>query len=160
VDDAINAGAPFLISISPYAPGKAKRQVPAGGWIKVDGYLTNNAAEAAKFVLSDGQLSADGWLESTSYEIDREIFAGAPSDSVGPITRLFEVHNGAIRWYGGMFDQGEAQFYYAANYVPPAPEKAKRQQSAGDALMVVFQGVPAPGWTRISLAGSGRSRYL
>lgn len=158
-DVAMNAGQPFLISISPYAPGPGKRQLPAGGYVKVDGYLTNDKSQAATFTLVDGQLAADGWLESTSYEIDREVFAGAPSDSVGPITRLFEVHNGAVHWYSGTFDQGEAQFYYASNYVPPPPEDDgfNKRQNAGDALMVVFHGEPDASWSRISLAGSRMS---
>ena len=159
VDEAINGGAPFRINITPYTPGKVKRQVPPGAWLKVDGYLTSNPSEAATFVLNDGQLAGDGWLESTSYEIERQIFAGGPDDSLGPITRLFEVENGAIHWYAGTFDQGEARFYYAKDYVPPPPELNKRQ-SAGDALMVVFTGDPAPEWTQISMSGSCTSCNL
>ena len=157
VDDAINGGAPFRINITPYSgPGKAKRQAPQGTWLKKDGYLTGNPNEAATFVLKGGQLTADGWLESTSYEIESQIFAAAPDDSIGVITRLFEVENGAIHWYAGTFDQGEARFYFASNYMPPPPELTKRQ-SLGDALMVVFSGDPAPEWSRISLSGSGGS---
>jgi hypothetical protein len=132
--------------------------------VKVDGYLTTNPNEAATFVLEDGQLFADGWMESTSYEIYRDLFAAAPSDSVGPITRLFEVLDGQISWFSGTFgnplQNGEARFYYAKDFVPehnPDHDPIKRQVSLGDALVVVFQDDPLPEWTRISL--SGRRKY-
>lgn len=155
-DVAISNGAPFRINITPYAPGPVKRQAgSAGGWLKSDGYITSNPNEAATFTLVDGQLAADGWLESTSSEISQQIFAGAPSDSVGPITRTFQVFNGAIRWYSSTFDGGEARFYYASNAQPSSPAGGlTKRQNVGDALMVVFHGDAAPGWSRISMAGS------
>jgi hypothetical protein len=157
VDDAIIAGAPFRINLTPYGTGPGKRQLPANRWVKQDGYLTSNPNEAATFVLEDGQLFADGWLESSSYEIRRQIFAAGPSDSVGPITRLFEVLDGQITWFHGTFENaGEAKFFYAPNYVPDPPEFEpieKRQVSLGDALVVVMHDGPEPEWTQIALSG-------
>lgn len=117
----------------------------------VDGFVTTDKSKAATFSLTDGQLAADSWLESSSYAIDTQVFAGAPSDSVGPITRLFEVRDGAVKWYSGTFDGGEAKFYFVSNY---GQMKKEKRQTAGDALMVVFHGPADSGWTRIALAGS------
>lgn len=146
-DTALNAGSPFLITITPVAPAKARRNPAVPLYIQIDGYLTSNASLAATFSIQDGQLLANTWLESTDTYTSSAIFAASPSDSVGPITRTFMVSGGAVHWYSSSFTGGEAVFYYAA-----AGSMGKRQ-ATGDAVMILFQGAPNPGWTAVRLGG-------
>jgi hypothetical protein len=89
-----------------------KRADPLSSYITSSGHTTTDKSLAAVFQLtSDGQLVADGLVESTDHLIDWQVFAGSPSDSVGPITRRFRSENGSLVWVNREFDGNRTAFY-------------------------------------------------
>jgi hypothetical protein len=122
---------------------KHRRQLGINSWIMADGYTTTNYSQAAIFQISDGELYADGLLESTWPNVPNETFAGQPADSIGPIRTNFYSQNGTLVWSNSNFQYG-----YAAWYISPPG------QVDGAMVIAWFFGSVASDWASISMSAA------
>ena len=118
-----------------------KRAETLTSYIMSNGNTTTDQSLAAVFQLTpDGQLTANGLVESTDYLIDSQVFAGSPSDSVGPITRAFSSQGGELVWINNNFERNETSFY-----------RSPRGQEENAMVIARFRGPIGVDWERIPM---------
>jgi hypothetical protein len=156
VDQQINAGAGFTIEILPVTLPNGKRDAPIGYWLTNTGLLSPDRSLAAVFKLTDGQLLADGLIESTSPNVPNQVFAGSPPGSEGSISTQFTVNQGVVGWIYPTFEGGAATFYQG---IAPQDSPVKRQ-SGQNALFASFNDPVDPSWSPVSLSAGRKSCHL
>jgi hypothetical protein len=142
VDAQVNAGVPFVVQLSPATGPVVKRADLQVSYLKSNGNTTTDRGLAAIFRLSDdGQLAADGLVESTNPILDYQAFAGSLTDSVESITKTFKAANGLVTWSNESFEGNACNFY-----------RTPSGQADNAMIIARFRGPVNLAWERIFLS--------
>ncbi|KAI9811893.1 MAG: hypothetical protein M1827_005244 [Pycnora praestabilis] len=108
----VPAGAFFLLGVTG-AGAVVKRQLQGNGFVGPSGNTVDGCSGAALFSISNGELSSQGELFSTSGNVSSQAFV--PSGIVSSITTEFTEDGGLLEWDNAAFTGGRATFCSFSN---------------------------------------------